>query len=397
MDDLLIKYLLGEATPEEVAQVERWLAADTVNRRRFEQYKTLWAIGRRTADQASARSGLGLESESESGSRSGLRSGSGSRSGAGQERRGRVYDIGRLRVAAVMIGILVLAAGGYFLLMTRHPVAAPASVAGTIRPGGLEVPSTVKSLAMPAEDRIPAEGRMPDREKRFWRGEKLLAGGRPRTDTLPDGTVVTLNRGSSLTFAGGSVKKGLTVRLQGEGFFSVTHDPARAFVVQLGAVAIKVLGTSFELNGNGNDSVELIVETGAVRVADRGAGGRLKDSVVVHAGERLSMTVDANERLSMTGQSSITGRNGWKIGPNRDKLYGYYLGRPLVCDSIPLRRLVEVLNRANDTPIALGRKELGDLPLTTVFRGEAPERILDVVALTFNLSVVRQGSEIILQ
>jgi ferric-dicitrate binding protein FerR (iron transport regulator) len=58
---------------------------------------------------------------------------------------------------------------------------------------------------------------------------------------------------------------------------------------------------------------------------------------------------------------------------------------------------VEVLNRANETPIVLGRKELGDLPLTTVFRRESPERILEVVALTFNLSIVRQGSAIILQ
>jgi ferric-dicitrate binding protein FerR (iron transport regulator) len=358
MDDLLIKYLLGEATTEEAARVERWLEADAVNRKRFEQYKTVWAISRRTADRASA--GLGSGSMS------------------GQERRGRVKGMRRLRLAAVMIGILLLAAGGYFLLMTRRPVAVPTPVAGAVRPGGLgttEVPPTVRSLAMREERTVP------DREKRFWRGEKLLAGNRPKTDTLPDGTVVTLNRGASLRFAGGSVEKGLMVRLQGEGFFSVKHDPARAFVVQIGTVAIRVLGTTFELNGNGNDSIELIVETGAVRVADRHEDGGVKDSIVVHAGERLCMT----------------GGNRWKIDPNRDKLYGYYLGRPLVCDSIPLRRLVEVLNRAADTPIILGRKGLGDLPLTTVFREETPERILDVVALTFNLSVVRQGSEIILQ
>ncbi len=250
MDDLLIKYLLGEATPEEAAQVERWLEVDAANRQRYEQYKTLWAISRRTADRASARSGSGSGSESQFGA------------GPGQERRGRVKRIGVLRLAAVMIGILLLAAGGYFLLMTHRPVAAPTSVAGTISPGGLpttEVPPTVRSLAM------PLEGSVPDWEKKFWRGEKLLAGSQPKTDTLPDGTVVTLNRGASLTFAGGSVEKGLTVRLQGEGFFSVTHDPARAFVVQVGTVVIKVLGTSFELNGNGEDSIELIVETGAVR------------------------------------------------------------------------------------------------------------------------------------
>jgi len=367
MDDLLIKYLLGEATTEEAAQVERWLGADAANRRRFEQYRTLWAISRRTAEQASARLG------------SGVKPGSGSKRGLGHEGMGRAKRIGRLRLAAVMIGILLLAAGGYFILMTRRPVAAtPTSVAGTIRPGGLgstEIPPTVRSLPM------PEEGRMPDREKKFWRGEKLLAGSRPRTDTLPDGTVVTLNRGASLTFAGGSVAMGLTVRLQGEGFFMVRHDPARAFVVQVGEVAIKVLGTSFEVNGNGNDSIELIVETGAVLATGRGAGGRLGDSMIVHPGERLSMT----------------GSKGWKIGPNQDNLYGYYLGRPLVCDSVPLRRLVEVLNRTDDSSIVLRRKELGDLPLTTVFRRETSERILEVVALTFNLSVVRQGSEIILQ
>jgi transmembrane sensor len=199
-----------------------------------------------------------------------------------------------------------------------------------------------------------------------------LAASGPRTDTLPDGTVVTLNRGAALTMVGGSAEKGLTVRLQGEGFFSVRHDPARPFVVQIGAVAIKVLGTSFEVNGDGEDSLELVAETGAVRVGDR---------MTVHAGERLT----------------ITGRNNWKLATNRDKLYGYYLGRPLVCDSVPLRRLLEVLNRSDDTPIVLGRKELGDLPLTTVFREKSPDRILEVVALTFNLSIVRQGSAIILQ
>jgi ferric-dicitrate binding protein FerR (iron transport regulator) len=198
------------------------------------------------------------------------------------------------------------------------------------------------------------------------------AAARPGTDSLPDGTVVTLNRGAALTIVGGSAEKGLRVRLRGEGFFSVRHDPARAFVVEIGAVSIKVLGTSFEVNGDGDDSLELVVEAGAVRVGDR---------VTVHAGERLT----------------ITGRNTWKLATNRDKLYGYYLGRPLVCDSIPLRRLLAVLNRSDDTPIVLGRKELGDLPLTTVFRGQSPDRILEVVALTFNLLIVRQGSAIILQ
>jgi transmembrane sensor len=317
MEDLLVKYVLGETTWEEAARVERWLEEDAANRRLFDEYKTLWAVSRRTAAEESERS-VRLAPE-----------------GRGRfvsERSVRLLRPGWLRLAAAVIGILILGAGGYLLFMNHRQVEKTPPVARSV-PG---------------------------------------AAARPMTDTLPDGTVVRLNRGAALTIVGDSAEKGLMVRLRGEGFFSVRHDPARAFVVEMGALSIKVLGTSFEVNGDGDDSLELVVETGAVRVGDR---------VTVHAGERLT----------------ITGRNNWKLATNRDKLYGYYLGRPLVCDSTPLRRLVEVLNRSDDTPILLGRKELGDLPLTTVFREKSPDRILEVVALTFNLSIVRRGSEIILQ
>jgi transmembrane sensor len=339
MEDLLIKYVTGEATREETAEVERWLEADAANRRLYEEYKTLWKLSRQTAAEASA----GPVDASEAWKRL--------RPGLGKERK-EVWlsRPGWLRLAAAAIVILVFG-GGYLLISTHRSDAKITPVAAM----GAKTSPTVKS-------------------------GKLLVAARLRTDTLPDGTVVTLNRGSSLAIlegitgdsAGGSVEKGLTVRLRGEGFFSVRHDPARTFVVQVGTVAIKVLGTSFEVRGDGVDSMELVVETGAVRVGDR-------------------MTVRAGERLTMIGKGL------WKIGPNADKLYDYYLGRPLVCDRTPLRRLVEVLNRVVDTPIVLGRKELGDLPLTTVFRGKSPDRILEVVALTFNLSIVRRGSAIVLR
>jgi hypothetical protein len=44
MDDLLIKYILEEATPEESAQVQQWLAADAANRARFEKLQATWQL-----------------------------------------------------------------------------------------------------------------------------------------------------------------------------------------------------------------------------------------------------------------------------------------------------------------------------------------------------------------
>jgi hypothetical protein len=44
MDDLLIKYILGEATVEESSQVRQWLAANAVNRAHFEKLQAAWQL-----------------------------------------------------------------------------------------------------------------------------------------------------------------------------------------------------------------------------------------------------------------------------------------------------------------------------------------------------------------
>jgi hypothetical protein len=44
MDDLLIKYILEEATPEENNQVQQWLVADAANQARFEKLQATWQL-----------------------------------------------------------------------------------------------------------------------------------------------------------------------------------------------------------------------------------------------------------------------------------------------------------------------------------------------------------------
>jgi len=48
-DDLLVKYMLGETTGEERAWVEEWLAADAVNKKQFEDFKTIWEESKKLA------------------------------------------------------------------------------------------------------------------------------------------------------------------------------------------------------------------------------------------------------------------------------------------------------------------------------------------------------------
>ena len=66
--------------------------------------------------------------------------------------------------------------------------------------------------------------------------------------TLPDGTEVTLNSNSVLTYPAEFVGKERRLSLQGEAYFSVTKDAEHPFIVSTpNAAAIKVYGTKFNV------------------------------------------------------------------------------------------------------------------------------------------------------
>jgi transmembrane sensor len=58
-DDLLVKYLVGEATPDESAQVQKWINANKENSQYYNQFKTIWdksleVAGMRNIDEDAA-------------------------------------------------------------------------------------------------------------------------------------------------------------------------------------------------------------------------------------------------------------------------------------------------------------------------------------------------------
>ena len=73
----------------------------------------------------------------------------------------------------------------------------------------------------------------------------------PQTDyhlELADGTDVHLNASSTLRFPyifSGNTRE---VYLEGEAFFTVTHDPSHPFIVHTGTASVIALGTSFNVN-----------------------------------------------------------------------------------------------------------------------------------------------------
>lgn len=64
---------------------------------------------------------------------------------------------------------------------------------------------------------------------------------------LPDGTVAWLNSGSTLKYNNLYGKKNREVLLTGEGYFEVTKDKSKPFLVYTNNIEIKVLGTVFNV------------------------------------------------------------------------------------------------------------------------------------------------------
>lgn len=207
-------------------------------------------------------------------------------------------------------------------------------------------------------------------------GRILLSqtGEETKTDTLSDGSLVTLNKQSSLQYPekfSGNTRK---VDLEGEAFFQVSPDKEKPFIIDVKDVQVEVVGTSFNIKTDA-EKTEVVVETGIVNVS---SGGQ---TITLRAGQKT--VVKAAQPLL--------------VEEEKDKLYNYYRSREFVCDDTPLWKLVDVLNKAYDTTIIIGRPELRNLQLNTTFSNESLERILDIIHETFDITITQEAGRIVLE
>ena len=194
-------------------------------------------------------------------------------------------------------------------------------------------------------------------------------------DTLSDGSVVTLNKKSSIAYPNKFNRNTREITLKGEAFFNVAPDKKKPFIITVNDVQVTVVGTSFNVK-NENGKTEVIVETGIVRVTKNGKTTELG------AGEKLVVA----DKDGAVVKEEVT-----------DKLYNYYRSKEFVCDDTPLWKLVEVLNDAYNSNIVIAKKELSNLRINTTFNNESLDKVLEVIHLTFDINVIKSNGQIILQ
>lgn len=88
---------------------------------------------------------------------------------------------------------------------------------------------------------------------------------------LPDGSVVTLNSGSRLSYPRWFLGEARELSLSGEAFFEIIKNPDKPFVIHSGGMDTRVLGTSFNVRAYPQFERQIVsVATGKVAVSYQG-------------------------------------------------------------------------------------------------------------------------------
>ena len=319
MDALLVKQLLGEASEDELQMIRAWLTKSIENQRYSKDFDSIWQRSKQLALQSTVDENSAWE-------RFKVRTGPKDVPVIPLRQSGWTSMLRIVAILFVMVGTGWLMY--FFAIQNQH----------------------VKQILTRSDVK-------------------------PLIDTLPDGSVVTLNAQSSISYPEAFRGDTRQVTLTGEAFFQVAANKEMPFTITANNVMVRVVGTSFNVKTS-IEKTEVIVETGVVEVA------RQQRKVTLKPEQKVIIRKDKQEFYK-----EIT----------HDAFYNYYRSGKLVCDDTPLWRLVDMLNEIYGTNIVVEGDSLKRLPINTTFEAQSLENTLAIISETFNIKVVRNGKQIILQ
>ncbi|MCH7408935.1 FecR domain-containing protein [Belliella sp. DSM 111904] len=320
-EDILIKYLLRETTPKQNAEIESWIRSNPAHTKQFEDMRKVWEISAKLTTKSTI-------DVNEAWERFTINRSEAIKPSKGNSRKFiRPY----FQIAAAVFVILLVSVFAVSLLPHGG------------RAGILPVALTADSNTV--------------------------------RETLLDGSIVTLNKNSNMSYKQSFLGKERLVDLKkGEAYFEVKRNAKKPFIIQTEDVEIKVLGTSFNVKKT-ETLTTISVSEGSVNIASG------INEVILLAGEKATV-------LHTTGEI--------KKSKQEDQLFQYYVSRIFKADNLPLTRLIEVLNEAYGTNIMIQSEKLQNLTITSVLKYDSLDENLEVISRTLNIKVTRENGKIIL-
>lgn len=295
-EDLLVKYLLGEATDAERDEVTGWIAASEENKKYYEHFSLIWNESKKIEASSNVDVDAAWNKFKERRKKS--------------ETKILEFAPKKFNWARAAAVLALVAGAGWMAYMM----------------------GTNDSNQMMA----------------------VNSGNAVIVDTLPDGSIVTLNKNSSINYNSkldGDIR---SVKLKGEAFFNVAPDKKHPFVIDANGTKITVVGTAFNVKTT-ETLTEVVVESGIVDVAKN----------------RKEVRLIADQKATVLDEPTMS--------RSEDELYNYYKTNTFVCHDVSLSRFVAVLNEVYGANIEIGNDNYEHIPLNTTFRKRSLEEVLNEV------------------
>ncbi|GEM_PF-6623703 len=215
---------------------------------------------------------------------------------------------------------------------------------------------------------------------------KVLAGEFPKEVILPDSTIVWVNSDSELkypvTFAGNE----RAVTFNGEGYFEVTKNKKRPFVIYSDNTITRVLGTSFNLNTRVSEhKSELVVITGKVKFENR----ITEASVELIADDKGIVDIEENTEIVETAPPAKTKIDNYNVIAWKTKEFEF--------DETELDDILREIEKVYHVEILVEEEKLLSVRVTTSFSSLTAEDIIEMLSDTvgFDYIVDDEGTYII--
>jgi transmembrane sensor len=313
MNSLFVRYLSGEASEADKSTLKGWLSKNPSNRKLFEEFRRLWT----GVDMLRAHQEIDLEQEWQLLTAE-LKTNQIVHPPAG---RSKTLISQFMRVAAILIVGLFCTGLVYWYFAS---------------------PST----------------------------KTIQTAGNILQLTLPDGSILSLNRYSELSYPTKFKGNERRVQLKGEAFFEVSPDKKHPFVITCSGTEIRVLGTSFNVSAyEGSQKVEVIVRTGKVSLA------------AIHDSSSSVSLLPGEKGIYSLVEKSV------KREPNKNTNFLSWKTKKFSYEDSPLLTILTDLNKAYGLKLVLKTPATGSCPVTVTFDNLSLDAVLEILKNTLDLKV----------
>ena len=298
--ELISKNLSGEADENEILKLDKWIAENPKNKKSYEMMKSLWKTKSAPFEVNTDKIWNKISENA----------------GFTQPKSNFVFSNKLLRYAAVIVFLILIPV--IYLNYNTNISTTPVQIVKTINSDKPEI---------------------------------LL---------LPDGSKVTLDKGSKITYPESFSEDRRIIKLKGEAFFEINHNPEKPFIVDLKNSEVKVLGTKFNIRNWKNKTTVQVTE-GKVSFSNQN-----KQEIILTKGFQSS--------LNKSGIHSPVQKFDLQLATSWMKREKYF-------KNVSLQEIFNQLERWYDLEIKIEKNHLLNNRLDIEIKQNAVPEIFEIISL----------------